>query len=246
MTFTIMTFLVSSLEAQEASGKKKDTHFSLGYGVAIKKNNRIGNTYKDGDKNTLVQGIPIVQFSYGRFSLGPQGLAFRVTGNPLTGISAVLNLAGERYEAPGMAGRKKSLFAGVLGKWKNFSMILSGDLGDKSGGLHGQTSYNEVFVVTNELLFRTSVFLEWHDRQFTNYYYGVRPDEVTPERAAYRPGQYVNPGMGFISIYKLNEDFTLYSGVNIKYVPEKIRNSPTVNEDNLEAGAFLGLNYHWR
>lgn len=241
-----MTFLLPSLKAQEAAGKKNDTHFSLGYGVAIKKNNRTGNTYKDGDKNTLVQSIPIVQFSYERFSLGPQGLAFRVAGNPAIGISAVLNMAGERYEAPGMQGRKKSLFAGGLLKWKNYSFLMSGDLGDKSGGLQAQVSYNEVFVITNDLLFRTSLFLEWHDGQYTNYYFGVRPDEAIQGRLAYRPGQYVNPGTGFISIYKLNEDLALYTGLNIKYVPEKIRKSPTVNEDNLEAGGFLGLNYHWQ
>lgn len=246
LTFFLMTFLLPSLKAQEAAGKKKETHFSLGYGLAIKKNNRTGNTYKNGDKNTLVQSIPMVQFSYGRLSLGPQGLAYRVAGNPAIGFSAILNLAGERYEAPGMKGRKKSLFGGGLFKWKFFSLMMSGDLGDKSGGLEAQVSYNEVFVVTNELLFRTSLFLEWHDRQYTNYYFGVRPEEATPERPGYRPGPYLNPGTGFISIYKLSEDFAFYSGLNIKYVPEKIRRSPTVNEDNLEAGAFLGLNYHWR
>lgn len=218
---------------------------SIGYGVAIKKNIREGNTYKRGDKNTTIDGIPMVQADYGRFTLGPQGATIRIAGDMLRSVSGVLNFNGDRYEAPGMKGRKKGVFAGLLFKWGLFSLIGSRDVESKSEGWQTQLSYNEMFVVAPTLLLRTSIYLKWNDKEYANYYYGVNPSEATATRPAYAPGAYFTPGAGLVSIFVINKELSLMTGGSLEFLSKKLQDSPTVISQNIIPSLFTGLSYRF-
>lgn len=235
--------IFSPLNAQETPKREEKNNVSIGYGLAIKKNNRVGNTYKKGDSATIAQSIPLVQAKYDRFSLGAQGLAYRAYGNPFMGVSLFLNLGGERYEALGMQGRKKSLFLGTLLKFGKYSLMGSRDIGSKSEGMDWQISYNELFKVAEGLMLRTSVFTEWHDHKYARYYYGVTSAEATATRAAYDPGHFFTPGIGLMTIYQIRPDLSFLSGINLKYRPARMTDSPTVKNEPLNTGGFLGLSY---
>lgn len=246
-----MTFLLSlclstaTAVAQEADEKDEETagNVSLGYGLALKKNNREGNTYEGSDKSTIAKSFPLVQFSYGRFSLGGQGLAFRLTGSEREGFSLIANLGGERYEAPGMVGRKKSLFVGGLYKWNKYSLMASHDVGSKSKGTDAQFSYNEVYFITKGLLARASAFVEFHDKNYNQYYYGVNASEVTPTRTQTNLKGSLTPGVGGMLISQVVPRFSLLTGLNLKIISKKIQDSPTVKDQPLDVGGFIGFNY---
>jgi outer membrane scaffolding protein for murein synthesis (MipA/OmpV family) len=222
-----------------------NTSLSVGYGLMIKKNIREGNLYRRGDKNTTIEGIPMVQADYGKFTLGPQGATMRITGDVLRSISGVLNYNGDRYEAEGMKGRKKGVFAGLLFKWGLFSFIASRDVEGKSDGWQSQFSYNEMFVITPTLLLRTSVYLKWNDKEYANYYYGVKPEEATASRPAYSPGAYFTPGAGIISIYLINKEFSLMTGGSLEYLVKKLQDSPTVIAQDIIPTLYTGLTYRF-
>lgn len=238
---------VEKKSEQKAEGKATPSSdsLSIGYGLMIKKNIREGNTYKRGDKNTTIEGIPMLQADYGRFTLGPQGATMRIAGDMLRSISGVLNYNGDRYEADGMKGRKKGVFAGLVFKWSLFSFIASRDVEDKSDGWQTQFSYNEVFVVTQSLLLRTSVYLKWNDKEYANYYYGVNPSEATITRPAYAPGAYFTPGAGLISIYLFNKNVSLMTGGSLEFLAKKIQDSPTVISQNIIPTIYTGLSYRF-
>lgn len=242
----MLLFPTFSLQAEKPQSEKADnSQLSVGYGVAIKKNIRVGNEYKRGNKNTTIDGIPLVQANYGRFTLGPQGATIRAWGDMKTSASVVLNIGGDRYEASGMKGRKKGVFAGALFKWGLFSLLATRDMENKSEGWSTQFSYNEVFVVTQELLLRTSLYVKWYDQDYANYYYGVKPEEATATRPAYETSGYFTPGLGFLSIYKINNEIQFLIGLNFEFMSKKIQNSPTVINQDLVAGGFTGMNYRF-
>ena len=247
LKITLLSLLMTSVHAQEKESDEKDEETtgraSVGYGLALKKNNREGNTYEDADKNTIAKAFPLVQFSYGRFSLGGQGLAFRLTGTEREGFSLIANLGGERYEAPGMVGRKKSLFVGGLYKWNKYSLMASHDVSAKSKGTDAQFSYNEVYFITKGLLARASAFVEFHDKNYNQYYYGVNATEATATRAQTNLKGSFTPGVGGMLISQIVPRFSLLTGLNFKLISKKIQDSPTVKDQPLDVGGFIGFNY---
>ncbi len=222
--------------------EEKD-NVSIGTGLAIKKNNRVGNTYEDADKATIAKAFPLVQAKFGDFTLGAQGLAWQAWGNPFMGVSLTANLGGERYESPGMQGRKKSLFLGTLLKFEKYSLLVSRDVSCKSRGIESQLSFNEVYPMGEGLLLRASVFLEWVDNKYARYYYGVRSSEATPNRPAYEPGNFFTPGAGLMSIYRLQQNLTLLTGISLRYQTDRMTDSPTVKNEPLNTSGFLGISF---
>lgn len=243
----MLLFPTITIRAEEKTAPNVvlSSELSVGYGVAVKKNIRVGNEYKNGNKNVTLDGIPLIQANYGRFTLGPQGATIRAVGDAKTSASVVLNISGDRYEAQGMKGRKKGVFAGALFKWSLFSLLATRDVENKSQGWSTQISYNEVFVVTKELLLRSSLYMKWNDQDYANYYYGVKPEEATAIRPAYETSGYFTPGIGLLSIYMINKEFQFMMGLNFEFLSEKVQNSPTVINQDLVAGGFAGLNYRF-
>jgi MipA family protein len=239
----ILSFFLPSPEVMAEEKTAPSYTLSIGYGLGIKKNLRQGNTYEDTDKDVLVKNIPLVQGSVGRFSLGPQGLSFMALGNRFMNMSVFINQGGDRYHGQGMIPRKGSFFAGISGKLMKYSLSVSKDINGHSKAYLIHANYSEVYLLTEQLMLRVGGGIEWYDDHYAEYYYGVRAHEATATRSEYHLTNYFQPGVGVFPIYKISEKLSFMVGINTKYVPKKIRKSPTMNGNSLEFGGLVGISY---
>lgn len=234
---------LSVFGAEAPSEETPSWKVSVGYGMGFKKNLRKNNTYEDMDKDIVTKSIPLVQGSVGRFSLEAQGLSFLVLGNRFSNVSAFINRGGDRYHGAGMTPRKDSFFAGVSLKFMKYGLSASKDINGHSKGHIINASYSHFIPVDEKLLLNLSASVAWHDDRYSEYYYGVRSHEAISGRPEYHAKNYFQPGVGAFPIYKLSEKISVLLGLNLKYVPEKIRQSPTMNGDKIEYGGLLGANF---
>lgn len=237
----LLTIAPLSSYAQDA----KTWKLSVGAGVAVKKNMRAGNTYKRLNKKLIIAPIPFVQASYGRVSLGPQGLSVLALGNPGMNLSAFINRGGERYEAAGMTPRKESFFAGISAKFLSYGLDISRDINGKSKGYSTKLSYGHFKLISEKLVLRSGLSLEWHDDKYADYYFGVRAHEATASRREYHAKNFFQPGANIMSIYKLHENVAMTAIAGIKFVPKRVSESPTMNGKKLELGGLLGIGYNF-
>src|SRR5438132_1260460 len=88
---------------------------------------------------------------------------------------------------------------------------LSGVAPPGGVGIAGASHGNEFRVGykypwrSGRLWLRPHIQLGFRDAKLNNYYYGVRPDEALPQRAAYQAGGGVTPEIGLYAAYNLTE-----------------------------------------
>lgn len=240
--FIIITLLISSNSfAQDI----RDWRASVGAGIAVKKNLRVDNRYEHLDKKFIVKPIPFLQGNIGRFSVGPQGIAVRAVGNHLMHVSFFIKRDGDRYQGHGMNPRKDSVFVGVTAKFFKYGLNVSKDINGRSKGMITQFNYGELFPISEGLVLRLGMGLEWYDDKYAEYYYGVRSSESTSTRREYHLSNYLQPGVSIMPIYKISENVTATGIGGIKFVPKTVRNSPTMNGDKFELGLIAGISYNF-
>lgn len=232
-----------SKEQTPATKQPRIWNASVGVGAGLKKNLRVNNRYKDMGNKVLFKPIPFIEGNYGRLSLGIEGVSYRFLGNPLINARVYLNADGDRYYGPNMQPRRTSAFVGLSAQYTKFSISASHDISAHSKGNLVKLSYGEIFIINEKLIFRTGLSLEWADDRYAEYYYGVRPYEATSTNREYHLNNYLQPGISFLTIYRLAPKLSFITGVSFKLVPKDVRNSPTMNGDKMDVGGFFGLSY---
>src|SRR5258708_13232794 len=76
-----------------------------------------------------------------------------------------------------------------------------------------------------------------------DYYYGVRPDEATPERPAYTARAGIMPELGVWGAYGLTERWSLVLGATVSRLPSSVSGSPVV-DGKTQWQAMLGIAYN--
>ena len=82
--------------------------------------------------------------------------------------------------------------------------------------------------------------LSWRDARLNNYYYGVRPEEATPERPAYRAGSGVGAEIGLQAAYRLTSEWQVLAALGASRASAAVRASPVVDGGTVPY-ATLGL-----
>jgi len=79
------------------------------------------------------------------------------------------------------------------------------NMSGKSDGTELRAGYRYERWWAGRLRWRPYVTLAWRDADLNDYYYGVRPEEATPERPAYAPGAGLNVELGVLAAYRVAE-----------------------------------------
>ncbi len=82
--------------------------------------------------------------------------------------------------------------------------------------------------------------VSWRDSKLNDYYYGVRPEEATPERPAYRAGSGFGTEVGVQAAYRLTGHWQLLAALGASRASSAVRGSPVV-DGGTAASASLGL-----
>lgn len=243
MTKNILLFALLLISFRAIAEDERTWNATIGAGLAFRKNQRLGNTYEDMDKKYFIKPFPAIQASYGRFSLGVQGISILAAGNQMMNVSAFIKRDGDRYHGLGMTPRKDSVFVGATAKFFNYGFSLSHDINGRSKGYIATVNYAKFFPISETLVLRASLSLDWLDDKYAEYYYGVRSHEMTTSRREYHLNNYFLPGASLMPIIKLSERSSIVTVISSKRLPKEVSQSPTMKGSRVEFGGIVSYSY---
>lgn len=145
----------------------------------------------------------------------------------------------------GMAARKSSIWLGATAEWQHPLGQLSAEwLTDATNHSGGQ----QVRLVAEKpmrfgrLALAPRVALVWQDRDYVDYYFGVKNSEATAVRAAYAPKASLNTEVGLRAFYGLTQQQSVFVDVHATALGAPIKDSPLVSRSSV-AGMRLGYVY---
>jgi outer membrane protein len=89
------------------------------------------------------------------------------------------------------------------------------------------------------------VGLRWQSADLADYYFGVRADEATALRPAYRAGSALLPRVAVNALAPLGGQWSVFARLSFDDLPSEITDSPLVDRGS-ERRAFIGLVYGFR
>jgi outer membrane protein len=147
----------------------------------------------------------------------------------------------EGSDAPvlnGMEKRKGGFWAGAHAMWRNPYADLSLEwLTDASGNSSGQTVklLAEHRFKTGRFTFVPYLGANWMSSNYVDYYFGVRQNEVTAQRAAYHGGSTTNLMGGLRTDYSLTQNQSLFLDLRVTHFGSGITDSPLVDRSSAAA-----------
>lgn len=230
--------------------------WTLGLGVGAMSGQK---AYKGTDRET--KALPMLSFENQYVKLSGPNLELKLPGLELgnsqrLNFGVVANLfGGGGYEASdslalaGMAERKSGVWAGAKVEWENdladVKLELLGDASGKSKGQRVFLGLERKWMVSPSLMLMPQVGVEWVDKKYVDYYYGVRAGEATAGRAAYVGKATVNPEISLAGIYRFDKQQSLMLNVGVTFLGKEIKDSPIVDRST-ENRVMLGYTYHFR
>jgi MipA family protein len=147
----------------------------------------------------------------------------------------------------GMAERKSSIWLGARASWQHTLGQLSAEwLADAASHSGGQQLrlVAEKPLSYGRLVLAPRVALVWQDRDYVDYYFGVRNGEATAARAAYAGKATTNTELGLRAIYGLDAQQSVFMDLHVTALGSAIKNSPLVDRSSI-AGVRLGYAYRF-
>ncbi len=133
----------------------------------------------------------------------------------------------------GMANRHSSLDGSVNALWKtsivNIGVSYYRDIGHVSDGEAADVRLSRSLWLTPQFRLIPGIRVLWQSARVVNYYYGVRPDEVTPGRPAYVGHDTVNYTASLGAESRISRDWSLLGGVLATHFGDGISDSPIVS-----------------
>lgn len=221
----------------------------------------IGSTYSE----SIYAGVgyelsvfPLVSYKSGRFwlkGLSPSYQIF-ITENFTTEAYINPQLFGVGYEAKdsqalsGMNSRKGSLLLGVASKLTikriNFELSLEQYIYDRHHGLKGQFLVGTAFPIS--IFFKQLPFTlvkykiggNYYSKSYSNYYFGVKPEESTVQRPAYSLDHSLNLVSELSVMTNWTEKISSTIGFTLEKSSNEVSKSPiTIDSTTKSLRAFL-------
>tara|TARA_R100001443_G_scaffold113498_1_gene128319 strand:- start:45599 stop:46420 length:822 start_codon:yes stop_codon:yes gene_type:complete len=240
LAFTVLTSgVVQAQQGQRQPAQQPPQGFLYGVGIGI--NQEIYRGYK---RRTIP--LPLVGYRGEKLSVYGPFVSYQLLQQGNFSVSAKLapRFAGfdesDSNVFSGMAKRKSSLDGGIAVQFRQQSWLFEAEtVVDLLGNSKGQESklavgYNVRF---GPLLLEPKLGVSYADSNLVDYYYGVRLNEATAERMAYRAGSAVNYNAG-LSLSNPLLGGMARLGVEHHWYDSSISDSPLTDRDS-GVSAFL-------
>lgn len=184
------------------------------------------------------QVLPAVGYKGELFSLiGPEA-SYKIYVSDRLNASLAVQYRSAGFEAQdsgfftGMSKRQNSVFGGLALSYKpnrwTYQLSYLSDLQGRSKGSDVELSAS-YFKSIGPIFFTPSIGINYFDRHYTAYYYGVRPEESSEGRASYQGSSALNKSIGFtLATPILFKGFTRLSVIQ-NFLDNSITNSPLIN-----------------
>jgi len=233
---------------QNRVGTPNPLYFSLGIAALSSPRPYVGAT------NTTTP-LPIVELYYKRLYVQGTQAGFHLLRNDdfAFGVRGHLVLAGlEPDSSPflgGMEERGSSIEGGVVFDWTPGEYKLSAtaftDLLGRSNGQQVGLDFSRTWTFDGMRYgLVPSVGAVWQSADFVDYYAGVRPQEVRPDRPAFRGETAINFRASVTGYVFLTRQIQLVGQANLQRLDNEIYDSPIVDKRHGVSG-FVGVAYRF-
>lgn len=231
-------------DEQQPANKTGETSFSAGPAVVV-----TGKPYKGMD--ATVYPIPFIMYRNGRFFVSGATAGYRLLAGDSWAFDGIGKWRFDGYDPDdsddlkGMDKRRMTADLGgtfsAFGDWGTFKVTALKDALSEYDGEEISVSYSRT-LQEDKLGITPFVGLAWLSGNLTDYYYGVRSDEVRAgRRPAYDAGADLNWFAGLNASYELDEKWSLFAGFTYELLGGEITDSPIVDDDytiSILAGAM--------
>jgi outer membrane protein len=143
----------------------------------------------------------------------------------------------------GMNDRDFSVDMGPILRWQTDYGTINAqwgfDVGGASKGQNIQLQFIRSLYRSESLRINGMVGLQWNNKKFNDYYFGVDADEVRPGRPVYEAGAGVQYQIGISGMYSVKKDHALFFGVVANRLSNEQGDSPIV-ETKTQPMGFIG------
>jgi outer membrane protein len=229
--FIVVACWAGRASAQGVSNQPEPSStWGLGVGAAV-----VQQPYRGVERKTT--GLPLISYDGTWINVSGPRADLKLLSAETISLRLRARYAGDGYDADdspflaGMRDRKSSLWLGGAAVWRTdiatFTGELLGDALRNSKGLRLKLQADRRFPA-GAFGFTPRMAVEWLDRKFVNYYYGVRPEEVLADRAPYEGASTANLEVGVRTDYSPSRNHSLFVDVGTTRLGKGIKDSPLV------------------
>lgn len=233
----------SNIDRQtETAMPRQKNMYGLGVGF-------IPKTSGSKDQRALI--LPVINANYGeRFYInGLQAGVWLLESDDKRirlGMSADARFgwdADDSSRTKGMQDRDFSVDVGPVLRWQTDLGTINAQWGFDAGGASNGQNVQLQFIRS---LYRSERFrvnglvgVQWNNRKFNDYYFGVDADEVRPDRPAYQAKAGTQLQLGVNGIYSVSADQAVFFGVIANRLGNQQADSPIV-ETRFQPLGYVG------
>lgn len=223
---------------------------SLGIGVGYQQKPFVGD-------NSDWVPVPHVEYQSGSFFIKglKAGLNVMEFGNTKVDIHAKYQALSfkpgdSHWPYSGLDRRKSTILlgAGINHRFDNDVFVaadIQGDILGRSKGLNANLDMGYIYRVNDHFTLVPAAGIGWDNKKHNRYYYGVDAGESARTGIhQYRPDASITPKLALGMVVKATDRFHVFGGMEVKFLPSKVKNSPITNRSTLSSFA-LGLNYNF-
>ena len=247
----IVLIICSGIEADEQQEERPEqTSLLVGAGLLVKDEPLKGVDSK-------VYALPFYIYQGKAFSMRGLSASYEVFDEPTWSVGGLVRFRTDGYDADdssyldGMSDRRNSLDVGaelwIENSWGNIGLDCVTDALGRHDGHEATLSFVVPFrgaFGIKKLGLRPMFGLTWRSQNLNNYYYGVRANEATANRSAYKSGESVDSYVGVVLDYQLAERWSMFSMFRSEWLGNEITDSPIVDQENM-ISVVVGLLYRF-
>ena len=224
------------------------------WGVGFNLNNRY-DVYVDHDDDLSLNIFP--EYRGEQFNIDFESMSYSLFDSEqynLEILAKAVELGFEKGDSKtfaGMSDRDPSINAGLRASYTTDYGVLSlHALTDVLGSHKGQEvelRFGEPFYTSHgsdnkkELTLGAFAGTRWQSNDLIDYYYGVKSNEATATRKAFKGQSAITPFVGVELKLGLSESFSLEGALSYEHRPDKITKSDIASKNGMKAR--LGLTY---
>lgn len=246
----LLTGLPLTVAAQQAD----ENASSWGLGVAAGSRQQ---AYTDIDRNNRV--LPILSYENRYIRVAGPELAVKLPAYQFSESNKINFSILGRYDftdykqsdAPilnGMEDRDGGFWAGFKAEWQNSLVNISAEyVTEVAGDSEGSAinfALDRTWHFRRQFTFTPRLVASLLDKKYVDYYYGVRANEVTANRAYYQGESAVNFEVGARGGYMFKQKHFVFLDVGVTSLAAEIKDSPLV-DSSTENRVILGYIYRF-
>lgn len=199
---------------------------NLGLAAFAHSNIRYKNLNLFEKNDPVIQPIPAFFFRYGPLFLNKNGFGSLLYHSGEFSFLGMALLEGEPYKASGLMEREQGVYMGTILKYNFVELTWYNDFFHEKG-------YNLKLNLAPEFYHRLAwkfspqVFMQYWDKNYVDYYFGVKPSESSSGMRKYNGNATFNYGGAFETMHFMKK-WTFVMNVGVKFYGNEVHSSPTV------------------